>query len=89
MKAARVENWPVNRRLPTPPPAKQASTPSCSEYEQKDDSPDSRIRDRRDHARTEVDAELRRQPGADERPDYSDNEIADQSEAGALYDLAR
>jgi hypothetical protein len=74
-------------RLPTPPSVKQTCTTSRSEYEQPADGSDSRICDRRDHARTEVDAELGQQPAADERADYSDNEIAQQSEAGALHDL--
>ena len=67
----------VSRRLPTPPSAKQASTTDRSEYEQQDDGPDRRICDRGDHACTEVDAELGQQPAAEERPDYSDNEIAE------------
>jgi hypothetical protein len=35
-----------------------------------------------------MDAELRQQPVANERADYSDDEIADQSESGPAHDLA-
>jgi hypothetical protein len=75
-------------QLPAPPPAKQTSTTNRSEYEQQDDGSDSGICDRRDHAGTKVDAELGQQPGTYERSNYSDNEIAEQSEASALHDLA-
>jgi len=70
-------------RLPTPPPAEQTSTTNRSEYEQQDDGSDSGICDRRDHAGTKVDGELGQQPGTYERSDYSDNEVAEQSEASA------
>jgi hypothetical protein len=82
-----IVNSLVSLRLPTPPSAKQASTTDRSEYEQQDDGSDSRICDLADHAGAEVDAELRQQPAADERPDYSDNEIAEQSKPGTSHDL--
>jgi hypothetical protein len=34
-----------------------------------------------------VHTELRQEPASDEGPDYSDDEVADQPEAGPLYDL--
>ena len=56
--------------------------------QQQDQRADGGVDDRRDDAGAEMDAELRKQPAADEGADDSNEEIADDPEPGALHDLA-
>jgi len=55
--------------------------------QQQDQCPDGGIDDRRHQTGAEMDAELRQQPAADECTDNSNNEIAGDTEPGALHDL--
>jgi hypothetical protein len=58
-----------------------------SKKKKQDDGANRCVGNRRDDTSAEVHIELGQQPGADERADYSDDEVADEPEACALHDL--
>jgi hypothetical protein len=72
-----------------------ASAPAASKaasqkpnHKQKQDGANGSVDDRGDDAGTEMDADLRQQPVANERADNAYYEIADESESGPPYDLS-
>src|SRR5579863_7047835 len=73
---------------PAPTAAEAAATAQQPHHKQKQDGANGGVDDRRNNSGPEMDAELRQQPVANERADYSDDEIADQSESGPAHDLA-
>jgi hypothetical protein len=89
---ARAEEWlPVPTPSATPAPAATPTAPAANEPDNQKEQQraDRGVDDRRDDADAEMDAELGHQPIADERSYDSDDEITDDSEPGASYDLAR
>jgi hypothetical protein len=75
--------------LPTAPPSPSAASAANEpDYQQQDDRPNGGIDNRHDNARAEADPELRKQPTPDQGANNSDQEITDNSEPGALHDLA-
>jgi hypothetical protein len=79
--------------LPSPIPAPSqpcppaVSAPNQSHDQQQDHGADSGIDDRGNSAGAQMDAELGQEPAADKGAGNSDDEITDESEAGALHDL--
>src|ERR1051326_7845496 len=75
---------------PTSPPAAAPATLVAHELDdhQEQQRANRGVDDHRDKARAKVDAEPRQQPGADERSDDSDDEVAGNSEPGAAHDLS-
>ena len=79
---------PEECRLPPAPSAKAAGTSNCPNYDEQDHGTDRCICDGGDDTRTDVHIKLRHQPSPDKGAGYSDNEIANKPEAGALHNLA-
>src|SRR6202051_1072098 len=74
----------IGLRFPSPAPPTPAATPAAHQpnHNQEQHGADGGVDDGGDNAGPEVDAELRQEPVADERADYADDEIADESEPG-------
>src|SRR5947209_2971311 len=71
-------------QLPRHPPPPLNEPDDQQQYQRADSGVD----DRCNNAGAEMDSQLRKQPTADEGTYYSDDEIADDPEPGALHDLA-
>jgi hypothetical protein len=74
---------------PTPAAAKAAAATNQPHDEQEYQRPDRRVDDRRYDTNAKVNTELGQQPVADEGAYDPDEEIPNDSEPGASYDLAR
>ena len=73
----------------TPPSAARPATAAHQPDDQQEyQRADGGVDDRRDKARADVDAELRKQPAPDRGAYDADNEVADEPKPGALHDLA-
>jgi hypothetical protein len=84
----RVERSPS----PAPPAATPPASPSTATSNKSDDQEqqyrtDGRVHDCADHARTEMDTELRQQPASDQSAQNPDNEVTDDPKSGASYNL--
>jgi hypothetical protein len=98
MRRAKTSFALANDRLPAAAPtASPAVSPSASppaaatnelDNQQQHQRANRGVDDRSNNAQTKMDAELRQQPPANEGSYDSDNEVADESKAGALHDLA-
>src|SRR6202035_2994789 len=94
LAAAGTSHLTSARRLPgSPPRPAPASSPPALSADQPDDQEqqyraDRSTDDRRDNARAEMDSELRKYPARNKRPRDSNDEIANEAQAGALDDLA-
>src|SRR6202021_2508106 len=73
---------------PSPTSSPPASATEQSEDEQEQHRADCGVDDRRDDSGAELDAQLGQQPPTDKGPDNSNDEVADDSKSGTLYDLA-
>lgn len=60
-----------------------------ADEDQQDNCADGGIKDRRNKTYAKMDAELRKQPAAKEGTNNADDNVADDSKAAALQDLAR
>jgi hypothetical protein len=83
-------SWPLppSASAPASAPAASKATSQKPNHKQKQDGADGSVDDRGDNTGTEVDADLRQQPVANECADNAYYEIADESESGAPYDLS-
>src|SRR5271154_1926531 len=84
---------PASSPTSSSPVAEPTSSPPAAAANQSDDQQqqqrtDGGVDDRGDHARAEMQAELRKQPTADKGARDSYKEDAEHSESGALHDLA-
>jgi hypothetical protein len=78
---------PASSPNTTPAPSPSASAANESDDQQQDQRADGGVDDRRNDARAKMDAELRKQPTADEGAYDSNDDIADDPEPGTLHDL--
>jgi hypothetical protein len=83
-------SWPLppSASAPASAPAASKATSQKPNHKQKQDGADGSVDDRGDNTGTEVDADLRQQPVANECADNAYYEIADESESRAPYDLS-
>jgi hypothetical protein len=88
-QSERVLDWEELDRLQTSSPAPAPSTTATNETDkdQQDQCADGGVDDRRNKAHTKMDAELRKQPAADEGADHANDNIANDPKPAALQDL--
>jgi hypothetical protein len=77
-------------RLQTAPPTAVPLAASTDQpyHDQQQDGADGGVDDRADNSDTKMDTDLRQEPVADEGANNSDDEVTNQAETCALYDLA-
>jgi hypothetical protein len=81
-------SWHLPPAPSAPAAPKTAATPNKPHHKQKYDGADGGVDDRRNNAGTEMDANSRQQPVANECADNTDDEIADEPISGSSYDLS-
>lgn len=79
---------PLPASAPTPPVSPTPAAPEQPHNEEQQDRADRCIDDGADYSGTEVHADTRQQPAADEGADDPDQQVANDSETGASDDFA-
>jgi hypothetical protein len=70
-----------------PSTTKSTSTGNQPDNEEKDNGADGGVDDQADRSAPEMDAQARQQPVTDERADYPDYYVSDQTKAGPPHEL--